>query len=146
MSADLGDYKRAGLNGFTMRPVITQPDSPLVHDAEASSQLPLPQGPDRRHAVQWFNKSLGVSVMEDEMRPFEQKILQLWDMQNLYAMTIDQNRRDSVIDPDDGQHRSGESREHPQKLISQGKRATIDVNADVSEELSTATRSRRDTA
>jgi hypothetical protein len=64
--------------------------------------------------------------MEDAMKPFEQKILQLWDMQDLYAMTVDPDERTRAT-------AGGQSSELPaermRKLIPDLKSSTVDVLA-----------------
>lgn len=145
MSEKYGDYERAGLVGFKMKGVVTERDSAVVHDAEDKTHLPLPQGPGRLDAVQWVNEKLNVSVMEDEMRAFEQKILQLWDMQDLYAMTVDLDKRESSADQSGSDEISGNPAERLQKIISEGKRNTVDVSADTSEEVKVLSALRRGT-
>ena len=145
MSEKYGDYEKAGLKGFTMKSVVTEPDSPFVHDAEDIAHLPLPQGADRHNAVQWINEALHVSLMEDEMRTFEQKILQLWDMQDLYAMTVDKAKGDSVAGEVGPEDMSAEAPERLQKLLDDGKRATVDVSAQTPV-LKPIAESRRETA
>jgi hypothetical protein len=50
MTKNIDDYDKAGLVDFTMKAVITEPNSPVVHDAEDEEHLPLPQGPGRQTA------------------------------------------------------------------------------------------------
>ncbi|KIW41405.1 uncharacterized protein PV06_06967 [Exophiala oligosperma] len=124
MTKNIDDYSKAGLVDFTMKAVVTEPNSPVVHDAEDTKHLPLPQGPGRQVAVQWVSWKHRVSVMEDEMRSFEQKILQLWDMQELYAMTVKRGSREKVNGRDQA---SDKAIERLQSLFQARKSSTYDV-------------------
>ncbi len=143
MTKNIDDYDKAGLVDFAMKAVVTEPSSPVVHDAEDTSHLPLPQGPGRQTAVQWVSEKHHVSLMEDEMKPFEQKILQLWNMQDLYAMTVDPDERAQATG---GKQSSEPPAERMRKPIQDQKRSTVDVLASNSTTLPRGPSPRRETA
>ncbi|KIX03699.1 uncharacterized protein Z518_07252 [Rhinocladiella mackenziei CBS 650.93] len=146
MSQNIDNYDKAGLVDFTMKAVMTEPDSPIVHDAENKTHLPLPQGPGRLTAVQWVSERHKVSLMEDEMRSFEQKILQLWDMQDLYAMTVDSDKKGSLETQESDDDVTEATAERVQRLSNDRKRTTVDVSANTPEDLRVSSALRRETA
>lgn len=135
MSGDVDDYGKAGLVDFSMKGVLTEPDSPVVRDAEDQNVLPLPGPPERLSAVQWVNSTLHVSLMEDDMRDYERKILKLWGMQQLYTLTTDKQERGSSASEGgiDGQPLS--VAERIQQLKVYGKRPTSDLSVQTPPEL-----------
>jgi len=136
MSAQVDDYDKAGLVDFVMKGVVTEPDSPIVHEAANQEVLPLPGPPGRRTVVQWVNEKLEVSLMEDDLREYERKILKLWGLQQLYAMTIDTPAKEGFLSRNSLDSAHGESvAERLQRLSLHGKRPTAELTVETSPEL-----------
>lgn len=137
MSAQVDDYDKAGLVDFVMKGVVTEPDSPIVHMADDQEVLPLPGPPGRQTVVQWVNQKLDVSLMEDDLREYERKILKLWGLQQLYAMAIDKTAKESFMSENslDRAH-GGSVAERLQRLSIHGKRPTAVLTVETPPELS----------
>ncbi|KAK5049822.1 hypothetical protein LTR84_003940 [Exophiala bonariae] len=135
MSEQVDDYDKAGLVDFTMIGVATEPDSPVVHQVADQEFLPLPGPPGRPTAVQWVNRKLNVSLMEDDMREYERNILKLWGMQQLYTLATDKVANESFTTENSLEDKPRSAAERLQQLIVLGKRPTADLAIDRSSEL-----------
>lgn len=130
MSAQVDDYDKAGLVDFIMKGVVTEPDSPIVHETADQEVLPLPGPPGRRTVVQWVNQKLNVSLMEDDLREYEQKILKLWGMQQLYALATDKTANESITSVNSLESTPRSAAERLQRLSLYGKRPTVDLTVE----------------
>lgn len=133
--SEVDDYDKAGLVNFTMVGVTTEPDSPVVHEVADQQFLPLPGPPGRPTAVQWVNRRLNVSLMEDDMREYERNILKLWGMQQLYTLATDRIAKESFTTENSLEDTPRSAAERLQQLSVLGKRPTADLTIDRSSEL-----------
>lgn len=130
MSAQVDDYDKAGLVDFVMKGVVTEPDSPIVHEAADQEVLPSPGPPGRRTVVQWVNPKLNASLMEDDLREYEQKILKLWGMQQLYALATDKTANESFTSDNSLESTPRSAAERLQRFSIYGKRPTVDLTVE----------------